>query len=111
MPGSQLVNRLQDLNYRVVPVTDRNQLGLAAQTDGPMLIVVDLDVPGADVVEVIGSLKRNPSTAHIPVIAFAEEGKEELMASAKAAGASLVVNDTAVLSHLSQLLEQALRVD
>ena len=43
MPGSQLVNRLQDLNYRVQAVNDLAAFLRSAQSEGPLLAVVDLD--------------------------------------------------------------------
>ena len=43
LPGSQLVNRLQDLNYRVLAVNDLPALLRSAQSEGPMLAVVDLE--------------------------------------------------------------------
>ena len=42
MPGSQLVNRLQDLQYRVQVVADPAELTACARSAGPMLILADL---------------------------------------------------------------------
>jgi len=109
MPGSQLVNRLQDLRYRVQPLNDPGELKGLAQKCGPMLVLADLE--GKDVCSIISSLKQSEETAHIPVIAFADEKKVELQAAARRAGANLVVSDSAVLAHLAQLIEQALHAD
>ncbi|MCL4790109.1 MAG: hypothetical protein KJ070_25560 [Verrucomicrobia bacterium] len=111
MPGSQLVNRLQDLRYRVQPLSDPDQLSACAQKEGPMLVFVDLGAEKSDVSAAIAKLKKHPQTAHIPVIAFADEAAEELQSAARKAGASLVVSDAAVLAHLPQLIEQALQAD
>ena len=111
MPGSQLVNRLQDLHYRVQPIADPRQLTDCAQKEGPMLIFTDLAFGGADIPAVIAALKQNPETTHIPVIAFADDTAEQLQAAARQAGATLVVTDAAVLAHLPQLIEQALHAD
>lgn len=111
MPGSQLVNRLQDLNYRVQPLTDANQVAACAQSEGPMLIVTDLESSHADVCALIAGLRKNPVTAHIPILAFADETAEPLQVAARQAGATLVVSNTALLAHLPQLLEQVLRVE
>ena len=46
-----------------------------------------------------------------PIIAFTAEGREQLQATAREAGATLVVTGTAMSSHLDQLLDQALAVD
>lgn len=112
MPGSQLVNRLQDLNYRVQAIADPNQLPAAAETQGPMLVFVDLQSnrDDVDVPALIGRLRGNPATAHVPVVGFSTEAGA-LQAQAQAAGATLVVSEAVLLSSLPQVLEQALQVD
>ena len=108
LPGSQLVNRLQDLNYRVQPTSEPAQLASFAQTEGPMLIFADLESAGT--LELIARLRGDPVTRHIPIVAFGSED-EPLMQAAREAGATLVVGETALLAHLPGLLEQALRVE
>ena len=108
LPGSQLVNRLQDLNYRVQPTAEPAQLASFAQTEGPMLIFADLESAGT--LELIGRLRADPVTRHIPIVAFGSED-EPLLQAAREAGATLVVGETALLAHLPGLLEQALRVE
>lgn len=76
-----------------------------------MLVVVDLVATRAKVIEAIAQLKQNPATNHLPVIAFAEERDVALQTAARNAGANLVVNEVAILTHLGQFLEQALRLD
>lgn len=110
VPGSQLVNRLQDLHYRVEIISDAAQLVPAASSVGPMLVFADLYSRRADICAVIKLLKHDAATAHIPVVAFANEGATQLQAAAREAGATLAVNDAALLTHLEQLIEQALQV-
>jgi CheY-like chemotaxis protein len=110
LPGSQLVNRLQDLNYRVQSVTDPAVLLATIQTEMPMLVLADL-ATRADLVQLIGELKANPATNHIPVIAFADEKALAVMAAAQAAGAALAVSEAALTSYLPQLLNQALHIE
>jgi CheY-like chemotaxis protein len=64
-----------------------------------------------DICAVIAQLRQNPATAHIPVIAFADEATEPLQSAAREAGATLVVTDAAILTHLAQFIEQALHVE
>lgn len=111
IPGSQLVNRLQDLHYRVQPISDANQLVDCARSEGPMLIFADLGSSRTDICTIIAKLKQDPATAHVPIIAFADEGNEQLQATGRQAGATLVATDSAVLAHLPHLLEQALQVE
>jgi CheY-like chemotaxis protein len=110
MPGSQLVNRLQDLNYRVLPLSDAARLAATVQRESPLLLFIDLAAPG-DVCGVIAALRTAPATAHLPVIGFAPETAPELLTAARAAGANITVTETAVINHLSQLIDQALHVD
>lgn len=112
LPGTQLVNRLQDLKYRIRAVTDPTTLGACAQQEKPMVVLADLGSSRDSVCGAISRMKQSPDTQHIPVIAFApEEDTAGLSQAARSAGAALVVSDSAILNHLSQLLEQALRVE
>ena len=62
LPGSQLVNRLQDLNYRVQTVPDTNLLVECCEQTKPMLVLADLRASQQDVCAVIMRLKHNPAT-------------------------------------------------
>lgn len=111
MPGSQLVNRLRDLEYRIQTVNEPAGLEACAQTEGPMLIFADLaDREQADTLKVITKLRANAATRHIPIVAFGAED-DALQQAAQTAGATMAVGETALLAHLPGLLEQALRVE
>jgi len=111
LPGSQIVNRLQDLNYRVEVVTDPALLANAAEHSKPLLVLADLESTRQNVCAALGSLKQNPATKHLPLIAFTGQNAQDLQAAAQAAGITLVVTEAAILNHLPQLLEQALHVE
>ena len=111
LPGTQLVNRLQDLKYRVRAITDVGTLESSARQEKPMVVLADLVSSRSDVCSAIARLKAASDTRHIPVIAFVDEGAEQLEAAARTAGAALVVSDAAILSHLAQFLDQAIQVD
>jgi CheY-like chemotaxis protein len=110
MPGSQLVNRLQDLNYRVLVVNDVSALAATAQREQAMLLILDLEARG-EVLATIGKIRKDPATSHLPIITFAPDNKKELFAAAQKAGASLIIGETALASHLPQLLDQAMHID
>ena len=110
LPGSQVVNHLQDLKYRVQTVNDLAALLDLARTDGPMLVVADLESKRGNVCTTIAALRADPATQHIPIIAFAGEQATGLQAAAQKAGATLVVGEAAIGSYLPQLLNQALQV-
>lgn len=110
MPGSQLVNRLQDLNYRVLPLNDVVKLAAIVQRESPLLLFVDLAAPG-DVCGAITTIRSTAATAHVSVVGFAPENALHLLAQAKTAGANVTATDAAVANHLEQLIDQALNVD
>jgi CheY-like chemotaxis protein len=111
LPGSQLVNRLQDLKYRVQTVPDTSLLVECCDQAKPMLVLADLRATQQDVCAAIGKLKSNQSTRHIPVIAFGAEEQPDLQKTALAAGVSLIVSESALLNHLSECLDQALSLE
>jgi|SRR5882724_3504458 len=109
MPGSQLVNRLQDLGYRTETLSDSKSLVDHAEKTKPMLVLADLEPASAQVSEALSRLKKHSATAHLPIIAFCADNSADLQNTAKAA--TLVVTDTAITNHLPQFLQQALQFD
>jgi CheY-like chemotaxis protein len=110
LPGSHLVNRLQDLNYRVLSLSDVSRLSATAQRESPLLVFIDLASAG-DVCGAIAALKATPAIAHLPVVAFAPDNAPDLLTAARSAGASITVSESAIIQHLSQFIDQALLVD
>ena len=108
MPGSQLVNRLQDIGYRVKTLTSAAQLAAEAAELRPIVILADLRSEKNDVCSQITALRKNKETAHIPVLAFADPQASKLQQAATVAGATLVANANGVFAQLPQLLEQIL---
>jgi len=112
LPGSQLVNRLQDLNYRVQVISDPANLVNSAEQTRPLLVLADLAAAPSNVCAALTRLRANPATNHLPVIAFCgEQTGTDLQVQAQAAGATLVVSDMALLNHLPQCLDQALQIE
>ena len=110
MPGSQLVNRLQDLNYRVLALDNAARLTATVQREMPLLLLADLAAKG-EILEAIKKIKVAEVTSHVPIIAFAPDNSANLLAAAQAVGANLVVTESALASHLPQMLQQALQVE
>jgi CheY-like chemotaxis protein len=82
-----------------------------ARQEKPMLVLADLESTRNDICRVIAELRHDPATQHIPVIAVARDGDKTLLKAAQTAGATLVAGEAAILSHLSQFLDQALQVE
>jgi len=110
LPGGQLVNRMEDLGYRVQTIADPATVVEQAEHETPMLIMADLEPKFQQTCEAITRLKKNEATAHIPVIAFASSSDPALQNAALNAGATLVVNDAAILQYLQNFLDQALQI-
>lgn len=111
LPGSQLVNRLRDLGYRVQAITDPGQLAATAESAKALIAVVDLAAKEVNVCAQIAALRKHTATSHLPVLAFTDMRDKKLPAAARDAGATIVASATAVLTQLPQLLEQALEVE
>ena len=63
--------------------------GLAmARSQGPDLVLLDLDLPDIDGIEVLRRLRADPSTASLPVIVVSAHAQAELMNAALEAGAN-----------------------
>ena len=90
LPGSQLVNRLQDLNYRVQTLANPALLAESAEQAKPMLVLADLEPAPEKVCAGISRLKQNPATQHIPVIAVGADNAADVQAAARTAGARLI---------------------
>lgn len=109
LSGNQLVNRLQDLKYRVQSVGSVAELATQSNTAGVMLVLADVEGAGPDLLEAIRILRESETTRHLPIIAFASS--KTSLDSAQATGSTMVVDTTALLAHLTVVLEQALKVD
>jgi CheY-like chemotaxis protein len=95
----------------VLTVTGIEPLIACATREKPMLVLADLVARRTKIVEAILELRQNPATSHLPVIAFADDRDAASQTAAREAGATLVVNESAILTHLEQFLDQALQLD
>lgn len=115
LAGNQLINRLETLDYRTQPVSDLGQLHEQAARERPLLILLELGALADRACAAIRSLRADAATAHIPVVGFvtvkAPAEETRLTTQARHSGATVVVGENALLTHLEAVLEQALRVD
>ena len=63
-----LVNLLSVQRYRIRPVTSGEAALKAVALQAPDLVLLDINMPGMNGYEVCKRLKRDPDTAHIPII-------------------------------------------
>ncbi len=111
LPGSQLVNRLQDLNYRVHTLSEASRLVATAEEIKPILVLADLQSSRNDVCPALARLKQNAATRHLPVIGFGGDNSADLQAESQRAGVTLLVSDAAILNHLPECLQQVLEIE
>lgn len=109
--GSQLVNRLHDLGYRVTVVSPAKTLVARAEEERPLVVLADLASRKEDICSLIGQLHQNSATSHIPVLAFLAEGNDKIVAAAHSAGATLIALEKEMLTQLPQLLAQVLELE
>lgn len=111
LPGGQLLGRLEDLGYRVQALTEPGDLVAVAEREKPLLIIVDFEPHFEAVAQAVAALKRGVATAHIPVIGLVPARNAAVQTTAREAAANLVVQDTVILQHLAQFIDQALAFD
>ena len=111
LPGTQLSNRLQDLGYRVIPVGDVDSLLKQAAESHPMLVIAYLLAKKSQVALALKALREIPATRHLPIIGYCGDKEDRLKKEALSAGANFVVDESVLLNHLPQFLEQALHID
>ncbi|HON07125.1 MAG TPA: hypothetical protein PLW02_03380 [Verrucomicrobiota bacterium] len=111
MPGSQLQTRLEALGYQVHITNVVEDVFPLAKSLKPLIIFADLVTKKKDVCPIFSRLHQDPDTQHIPIIAITDSSDPGLDATAREAGANIVVNESAISMHLKPLLERALAVE
>ena len=115
LTGNQLMNRLDELGYRVVAVHDLALLPAQAAREKPLVVLLELGAMADRVCAATRSLGASEATAHVPVIAYVAAGDavlaERNAEGARRAGARLVAMSANVVVQLDDLLDQALHVD
>lgn len=79
---------------------------LAGASSPPALIILDLDQKSLDPVALIGELKGDPAMGPVPVVAFANHTRTDLIEGARQAGCDEVLTRGAFSSALPQMLRR-----
>ncbi len=74
--------------------------------EGPSLIIVDLNAPGAERGETIRQLKANCALSGIPVVGFLSHVQADLAEAAKQAGCDRVLPRSKFTAELPQILRE-----
>jgi CheY-like chemotaxis protein len=100
---------LRQRGFTVVTATNGEEALLAARTEAPDLILLDLIMPKVQGFEVLKTLKQDPATRAIPVIVLSNLGQERDVAQTMAAGATAYfIKSNLSLSDLVTRVEAAL---
>ncbi|MBM3839479.1 MAG: response regulator [Verrucomicrobia bacterium] len=108
---NQLVNRLQEMGYRVEVTHEGKNLVPLAIRERPFLVLMDLGYRTTDVCQLIASVRQDAQTSHIPILAFGPQRDGELQTAAHKAGANLVAVESGLLQQLPELLNQVLEIE
>jgi len=81
-----LENALEDAGYLVLAAVGAESLGVAHETQ-PDVILLDINMPGMNGVEVSQRLRANPMTADIPIVVMSAQDR------LRTTGALMPVND------------------
>jgi len=106
--GTGVNDNLGKLGYDVQRLDNASELPARAAELKPFLIVIDLTIRIGDANGAIQAVKRDASLQHVRVIAYGDHQNEALLEAARRAGADVVTSNTAVASHLDEVVQQAL---
>ena len=62
--------RVTAIGYQVIKARNSKEAIAFAEAEGPDLIFMDMELPDADGIKTTATLKQNPKTSHIPVVAL-----------------------------------------
>ena len=100
---------LRSQGYQVSEATTAQEAFELLKTESPDLIVMDIQLPGKDGLEITKELKDQPATAGIPVIAvtsYAMKGDREKALAAGCSGyVTKPIDKTIFLAEISQHLK------
>ena len=86
--ATNLADMISLLDYQTEIVTGPRQALESIQANPPSLILLDMNMPGVNGLEVCRYIKREPSSMDTPVVFISAEDDPSVMEEARQAGAS-----------------------
>lgn len=83
---------LRESGYEVLTAKDGQEGYTMAKEYNPVLILMDIEMPGMDGIEATTRIKTQPETNHIPVLMFTSLSSEEDIRRAREAGCEGFLN-------------------
>ena len=99
---------LEFQGYEVKRVHGTAQGMTSLGTDVPDLVLLDFMMPHLNGIELCTYVRRDPRTAHVPVVMYSAAANEENMQAALDAGATRFVHKTADSDQLLQVVKEVL---
>jgi CheY-like chemotaxis protein len=99
----------QDEKKDCLVITEEEALLAALQEDTPEVIVIDLGISSLDGPSFIQKLKQNPSTRGIPIVAFGNQIRADLLQDAKEMGAELTLPKSAFREQVTGIIRHYCR--
>ncbi len=102
MHFNEMIERAaQKENQDCLILSDEEALWAALQEESPDVIFMDLSISSVDMPSLIEKLKQNPSTKAIPIVAFTQSVRADLMQDAKELRADRVLPKAAFREQLT----------
>ncbi len=106
LTANSLAQMLDLLGYQTrVAYGSRAAIEEAARQT-PDVILLDINMPGIDGVEVCRFFRREPRTASVPIVAMSTETQEEMVARVREAGANIFLPKPMDFEALEQVLKE-----
>lgn len=74
--------------------------------DGAGALIIEMDADGVEPLSLLASLRADPATAELPIAGFCAHTRDDLIAEARAAGATMVVSRGAIVRKLPAIIEE-----
>jgi CheY-like chemotaxis protein len=101
---------LAEVGFRTTEAVDGEHALFKVSALRPSLVVMDLAMPVLDGIEATKKIKRDPKTAHIPVIILTGHGTAENRERVKAVGADAIVRKPCEPDALLRVVKRLLKV-
>ena len=96
-------------SYGVITACNGEDAVIAAETELPDLILMDIQMPGLDGHEALTLIRANPKTQHIPVIAVTGNAMPHDLKKIEESGFNGIVNKPFKINELLQVIQRSLR--
>ena len=85
-----ITTTLEDVaEFRLLEAEDGDQALALADRQRPQIVLLDVDIPGVDGIEVCRTLRGNPRTSEATIVMLTASHSDAIEARAEAAGADL----------------------